>query len=113
LDRNSLANAKIMNAETPSQTLVVQLGLGNNDYNWAVSVFFVTFVLFEIPSNFLLTQFRPSMWISRIMVSWGICAGLLAAAQNMASLCAIRMLLGLMEAGYAPGMALLMTFWYK
>ncbi|KAJ3334567.1 hypothetical protein HDU93_007711, partial [Gonapodya sp. JEL0774] len=105
--------AAITNAETPDHTLSNQLGLVGSQFNWAVSVFFFGYILCEIPSNFMVTKYNPSLWIGRIMISWGIAAACMASVQNFAGLMVVRTLLGAMEGGYAPGTALYMAFWYK
>jgi MFS family permease len=61
-----------MNLETPESTMNYQLGLTGPQYNIAVSVFFIGYVLAELPSNLLLTRVKPSIQISRICVAWGI-----------------------------------------
>ncbi|KXS17358.1 MFS general substrate transporter [Gonapodya prolifera JEL478] len=113
IDRNNISAAVIMNAETPTHSLLVQLGLDGNKFNWALSGFFFGYVLLEIPSNLLITRFNPSRWIARIMTSWGILAACMGAVQNFAGLVVVRALVGCMEAGYSPGTALYLSFWYK
>ncbi|KXS15942.1 MFS general substrate transporter [Gonapodya prolifera JEL478] len=113
IDRGNISNAAIMNAETPTHTLSSQLGLVNNQFNWALSAFFFGYVAFEIPSNLMITRFNPSRWIARIMTTWGICAALMGATTNFAGLVAVRVAIGSMEAGYSPGTAFYLTFWYK
>ncbi|KXS21262.1 MFS general substrate transporter [Gonapodya prolifera JEL478] len=113
LDRGNLANAVIMNTEDQKSTMLFQLGASGDDYNWAVTVFFFGYVGFEIPSNLLMSKFTPRLWLSRICVTWGLCAALMAATFNPASLMACRFFLGLSEAGLAPGLVLLLRYWYK
>ncbi|KAJ3339690.1 hypothetical protein HDU93_007916 [Gonapodya sp. JEL0774] len=113
LDRGNLANANIMNAETPKDTMAAQLGLVGSDYNWAVTIFFFGYVIFEIPSNLLMSKFTPRIWLSRICITWGLCATLMSATFNASSLWACRFFLGLAEAGLAPGLVLLLRYWYK
>ncbi|KAJ3107318.1 hypothetical protein HDU97_004457, partial [Phlyctochytrium planicorne] len=83
------------------------------NYNWALSIFFVGYVLFEVPSNNLLKMVTPSVWIARIMITWGICATLLAFTFNFGSLMAARAFLGLFEAGFFPGILFYLSFWYR
>ncbi|KAI9003996.1 major facilitator superfamily domain-containing protein [Hyaloraphidium curvatum] len=113
IDRVNLGNAAIMNLETPESTLKYQLGLEGNQYNVAVSVFFIGYVLAELPSNLTLMKVRPSVHIARICVTWGICATLMAATFNFGSLVACRFFLGLFEGGLAPGIIFYLGFWYK
>ncbi|KXS21310.1 MFS general substrate transporter [Gonapodya prolifera JEL478] len=113
LDRNNLSNATIMNAETPERTLAGELGLVGSQFNWAVSVFYFGYILCEVPSNLMITKVSPSTWIARIMTTWGIAATCLGAVQNFAGLAAVRVIIGAMEGGFAPGTAFYMAFWYK
>jgi len=87
-----VGNAKIQN-------LVPDLGLTGNQYNIALLIFFIPYILFEVPSNLIIRKLRPSNWISLIMFVWGIatiCQGL---CHNFAGLVACRVIIGLAEAG--------------
>ncbi|KAL8790075.1 MAG: hypothetical protein Q9213_000777 [Squamulea squamosa] len=110
LDRINIGNARIEGLEK-------DLGMSGNDYNIAVQVFFVPYILLEVPSNIALRHVRPSIWLSMIMFFWGkyhriitICQGLVASFQG---LLACRFLLGLFESGLAPGALYLFTIYYK
>ncbi|KXS13978.1 MFS general substrate transporter [Gonapodya prolifera JEL478] len=113
IDRTNIGSAAIMNKETPGHSLEEELGMHGSDLNWATSAFFFGYVLFEIPSNMMITKTSPSVWISRIMTTWGIIAAVMGAVHNFAGLIAVRVLLGIMEAGFTPGAALYLTFWFK
>ena len=69
--------------------------------------------MFEIPSNLMLKRATPSRWIARIMVSWGIISVCMMFITNFAGLIVCRFLLGVMEAGFFPGIIFYLTFWYK
>lgn len=72
-----------------------------NEYNIALLIFFIPYILFEIPSNIFIRKLKPSNWLSLIMFIWGIatiCQGL---CHNFGGLLACRIIIGLMEAGYA------------
>lgn len=88
------------------------LGLVGNQFQIAVSILFVTYITFEVPSNLVLKKFTPSRWIAFITVSWGIIATLTGIVQSYAGLLACRVLLGALEAGLFPGMNLYLTFFY-
>ncbi|KAI1014965.1 hypothetical protein LB503_003989 [Fusarium chuoi] len=103
LDRVNLGNAKTLNNDSPEHNIVSQLNLTGQKYNIAVALFFVPYVLMEFPSNILLKYFSPSKWISRIMVSWGIVTICTAAVSTYGGLLAVRIMLGLAEAGFFPG----------
>lgn len=76
-------------------------------------VFFVSYTVFEVPSNYLLKKFRPSRWFAFLMLVWGAMTMLIAATQNYGGLVATRFLLGAFEAGLFPGIVYCLTFWYK
>lgn len=109
----NLGNARTLNNDTPESNIVNELDLTGNRYNIAVAVFFVPYVIFEAPSNFAMKYFSPSVWIGRIMISWGIVTICTAAVSNFAGLLAIRFFLGVAEAGFFPGCVLYFCFWYK
>merc|ERR1712000_30629 len=113
LDRVNLGNARTLNNDTPEDNIVTQLNLTGRRYNVAVALFFVPYVLMEFPSNILLKYFSPSKWISRIMVSWGIITVCTAAVTTYGGLLAVRIFLGLAEAGFFPGVMMYLCFWYK
>ena len=83
-----------------------------NQFQVAVSILFVTYVLFEVPSNLVLKKFTPSRWIAFITISWGIIATLTGLVSSYGGLIACRLLLGAVEAGLFPGMNVYLTFFY-
>lgn len=103
LDRVNLGNARTLNNDIPENNIVRELSLTGNRYNIAVAVFFVPYVLFEAPSNFAMKYFSPSVWIGRIMISWGIITICTAAVSSFGGLLAVRFFLGVAEAGFFPG----------
>ncbi len=88
------------------------LGLQGNQFQVAVSILFVTYVLFEVPSNLVLKKFTPSRWIAFITIAWGVIATTTGLATSYGSLLACRLLLGAGEAGLFPGMNMYLTFFY-
>lgn len=89
------------------------LGLSTTQYQTAVSLLFVTYILSELPSNLILKHYvRPSRWIASITTAWGIIATLTGITQNYAGLIVCRLFLGLVEGGLFPGMAIYLTFFY-
>jgi len=106
LDKTNIANAKI-------EGMLADLGMTGVQYNVAVSVFFITFVLAEVPSNMILHVFkRPSIYIGGIVTVWGIIMTLTGIVHNYGGLIAIRLFLGLFEAGFLPGAILIISKWY-
>lgn len=78
----------------------------------AGTFFFIGYFLFEVPSNVILTKVGARIWIARIMFTWGAISMAMAAVQGQYSFYTLRFLLGLAEAGFAPGMLLYLTFWF-
>jgi len=106
LDRANIGNAKI-------EGLVTDLKLDDIQYNIVLSLFFLPYILLEIPSNILLKRFkRPSVYLGILVTMWGIIMTLHGVVQNFGGLLAVRMLLGVFEAGFYPGAVYLCTFWY-
>ncbi|KAJ5022092.1 major facilitator superfamily domain-containing protein [Bipolaris maydis] len=106
LDRANIGNAKIEGLEKT-------LGMKGTDYNVALMVFFVPYVLFEIPSNMILAKFkRPSYYMGTLTLCWGTVMTVMGLVQNLAGLCATRFFLGLFEAGFFPGAIYLVGQWY-
>lgn len=88
------------------------LGLVGQQYQAAVSLVFVTYVLFETPSNMVLKKFTPRLWIALITTLWGVIATLTGLVNNFGQLVACRLLLGTVEAGLFPGLTIYLTFFY-
>lgn len=74
--------------------------------------FFIGYFLFEVPSNVILLRVGARIWICRIMLTWGAISMAMALVQGPYSFYVLRFLLGLAEAGFAPGMLLYLTFWF-
>ena len=75
-------------------------------------LFFVSYFIFEVPSNLALERVGARRWIARIMVSWGVVAAAMALIQGAHSFYALRLLLGAAEAGFFPGVMLYITYWF-
>ncbi|KAJ3098016.1 hypothetical protein HDU97_004376 [Phlyctochytrium planicorne] len=115
LDRVNIGNARTIgfSPKTGLGQLERDLGMSGNDFNNALSVFFITYCIFEPVSNIILSRTSPSVWISRIAVTWGICAACLGAVNNYPGILSVRLLLGLCEAGLVPGITYYCSFWYR
>jgi MFS family permease len=87
------------------------LGLSAAQFGFASGVFFIGYILLEVPSNLALHRFGARRWLARIMVTWGIVAVLFAFVQNFPQLVALRFLLGVAEAGFFPGAILFLSLW--
>ena len=88
------------------------LRLSPTVYGLGVGLFFLTYCVCEIPSNLMLHKFGASRWITRIMLSWGVCAVAMAFITGVKSFYVMRLLLGAAEAGFYPGVLFFLTCWY-
>jgi len=102
-------------------TMNKALGLTATMFGFGSGVFFLTYFIFEVPSNLFLDRFGARKWIARIMISWGILSGLMAAIPAIAratglgdetTFYVIRSLLGVAEAGFFPGIIFYLTLWF-
>ncbi|KAJ5088087.1 hypothetical protein N7456_011703 [Penicillium angulare] len=105
-DRTNIGNAKVAGMDQ-------DLGLSSDQYSLALVVFFISYIIFEIPSNLLLSRTRPSIFLPIIMVSWGVVTCLMSLVQTPGALYAVRVVVGLFESGFAPGVLLLLSSWYR
>ncbi|MGF6823842.1 MFS family permease [Microbacterium sp. ZKA21] len=87
------------------------LALSAAQFGFASGVFFIGYIILEVPSNIALHRFGARRWLARIMVSWGIVALLFTWVQNFEQLVVLRFLLGVAEAGFFPGAILFLSLW--
>ncbi|OBZ69116.1 hypothetical protein A0H81_10703 [Grifola frondosa] len=106
LDRVNISNATLFGLKD-------DLHLGGDEYNTALVVFFVPYVLFEIPSNAAIKRLRPHLWLSLCMFLFGIITVLQGLTQNFSGIVATRFFLGLVESGVVPACYYLISMWYK
>jgi MFS family permease len=93
-------------------TMNKDLGLTAYFYGWGAGIFFVSYVLFEVPSNWALVHVGARRWIARIMFSWGLASMLMASTRGPISFLVLRFLLGAAEAGFAPGIVYYIVSWF-
>ncbi|ESK89448.1 mfs nicotinic acid transporter tna1 [Moniliophthora roreri MCA 2997] len=105
LDRGNIGNARL-------QGLVTQLDLKGNEYNIALTMYFIPYCIFECPANLVLKKFRPRIWLPGITVLWGIIMTLMGLVKNYPQLVGTRVCLGVAEAGLFPGVVYYLTLWY-
>ncbi|KND87710.1 putative transporter [Tolypocladium ophioglossoides CBS 100239] len=105
LDRSNLAQARQGGLEK-------DLGMSGTDFNLATSIFFVGYILMQLPSNMLITRVRPSLYLATSVLLWGIMSTCNATAYNFAQLVVTRFILGFVEAPFFPGAVFLMSSWY-
>ena len=87
------------------------LGLSDAAYGLGGGLFFLGYCLFEIPSNLVLERVGARLWIARIMIVWGLVSMAMMFVVGQWSFYAMRVLLGIAEAGFFPGMVLYLTYW--
>ncbi len=88
------------------------LHLTETVYGLGGGIFFLGQLVFDLPSNLLLQKVGPRLWIARIMITWGIVATCMMFIRGAHSFYAMRLLLGISEAGFFPGMILYLTYWF-
>jgi ACS family tartrate transporter-like MFS transporter len=88
------------------------LGFSPSVFGFGAGIFFLGYIAFEIPSNLALQRFGARIWIARIMISWGLVACAMALVRSETSFYALRLLLGIAEAGFFPGIILYLTHWF-
>ena len=106
LDRVNIANANVFG-------LSKELDLVKTQYNNALVIFFVPYILLEIPSNIILKKLKPRVWLSICMFGFGLVTMLQGLVQNYSGLLATRFFLGVFETGMFPGAFYLIGMWYR
>jgi sugar phosphate permease len=103
LDRSNLSFAK--------EEFEVSFGISASAYALGAGLFFAGYAIFEIPSNIMLHKVGARWWLARIMVSWGIVSACFMFVNGPTSFYILRVLLGITEAGFFPGVILFLTYW--
>jgi sugar phosphate permease len=93
------------------QHLSADLGIGAAAYGLGAGLFFVSYAIFEVPSNILLQRFGAKVWLTRIMLTWGLAAVGMAFVRGETSFYVMRLVLGAAEAGFFPGVIYYFTQW--
>ncbi|GAA6008033.1 hypothetical protein JCM11491_006584 [Sporobolomyces phaffii] len=108
LDRSNIGNAKAAN-------MLVDIGLKHKPeaYNTALALFFLGYVLFEIPANIVLKKFNPKVWLPTLTIAFGTCATLQCLVRNEPGFYAARFFMGVAEAGLFPGIVFVLSMFYK
>jgi D-galactonate transporter len=105
LDRVNISYAKI--------AMQQEFGLTDAAYGLAAGIFFIGYVMFEVPSNLWLARVGVRRTLSRIMLLWGATSTAMLFVHDSTSFYVLRFFLGVFEAGFAPGMILYLTFWFS
>ena len=93
-------------------TMNEDLGLTSAAFGFGAGIFFLAYFLFEVPSNLFLERVGARKWIARIMFTWGLISGGMAFATGEVSFFSLRVLLGIAEAGFFPGIIFYLTLWF-
>ncbi|WP_413193830.1 MFS transporter [Pararobbsia alpina] len=104
IDRTNVALAKIH--------LAADLGISAAAYGLGAGIFFIGYALLEVPSNLAAHRFGPRRWIARIAVTWGVLSTAMMFVQGNMSFYALRVLLGIAEAGLFPALMYMVTLWF-
>lgn len=104
LDRVNVGFAKLQ--------MLSDLKFSETVYGLGAGIFFIGYVIFEIPSNMVLVRVGPRIWISRIMITWGIISALMAYVSTPTMFYVLRFLLGAAEAGFIPAILYYLTIWF-
>lgn len=106
MDRTNVGNAYAAGMKE-------DLGMDSSQYSIALVVFFAFYVAFEIPASYILIKIGPKLFIPTIMLLWGVISCCFSAVHTNGQVVALRCLVGLFEAGFAPGILLILSSWYK
>ncbi|MCG7607896.1 MULTISPECIES: MFS transporter [Mycobacterium] len=105
---NQLNRANIGYAQ---EYLEADVGIGAAAYGFGAGVFFVAYALFELPSNILMEKFGARIWLTRIMISWGLVSAAMMFVRSAEMFYVLRFLLGMAEAGFFPAVIYYMAKW--
>jgi len=106
IDRANIGNARLAGLEA-------DLGLAGYDYNLLLTMFYISYIIFEIPSNVCCKYFGPGKWIPFISFGFGLLSMCTAFVHTFGQAAAVRFLLGVFEAGMLPGIAYYLSRWYR
>ena len=104
IDRVNVGFAKLQ--------MMGDLKFSDSVYGFGAGIFFLGYILFEVPSNLILHRVGARAWICRVLITWGIVSACTALIRNPQEFYAVRFLLGIAEAGFFPGMILYLTYWF-
>ena len=91
-----------LNVGFAALTMNKDVGLGPAQFGFGAGLFFLAYVIFEVPSNLFMQRYGPRRWIARVVITWGICSTATALVYSRNSFYLVRILLGLAEAGFFP-----------
>ncbi|CAG8071484.1 unnamed protein product [Penicillium salamii] len=109
LDRSNVGNARL---EGMTDDINMSY-IAGNQYLTGLTLYFIGYVLFEIPCNIVLKKTTPRIWLPTLTLVWGIVATLLGIVQNYSGYLSSRFFLGVAESGLFPGVVFYLSMWYK
>jgi ACS family tartrate transporter-like MFS transporter len=101
-----------INVSFAGLTMQGDLHMSATAFGFAAGTFYWGYFIFEVPSNVVLEKVGARLWIARIMITWGLFAGIMAMVTGSTSFATVRFLLGAAEAGFFPGIVLYFTYWF-
>jgi len=107
-----LAYIDRINVSFAGLTMRDDLNMSAAAFGFALGTFYWGYFIFEVPSNLIMEKVGARLWIARIMITWGILAGITATFTGSTSFGIVRFLLGVAEAGFFPGILLYFTYWF-
>jgi len=107
-----LAYIDRINVSFAGLTMRDDLNMSAAAFGFALGTFYWGYFIFEVPSNLIMEKVGARLWIARIMITWGILAGVTATVTGSTSFGIVRFLLGVAEAGFFPGILLYFTYWF-
>jgi ACS family tartrate transporter-like MFS transporter len=107
-----LAYIDKINVGFAALTMRTDLGMSATAFGFATGLFFWTYAFLEVPSNMIMSRVGPRIWLSRIMITWGIISACTFLVKDSIDYSIVRILLGAAEAGFFPGILFYFTFWF-
>src|SRR5271155_1994523 len=107
-----LAYIDRINVSFAGLTMRDDLNMSAAAFGFALGTFYWGYFIFEVPSNLIMEKVGARLWIARIMITWGILAGITDTVTGSTSFGVVRFLLGVAEAGFFPGILLYFTYWF-
>ena len=104
LDRSNIGFAK--------EAFQLSTGISEAAFALGAGIFFIGYAVFEVPSNILMHKFGARLWLSRIMITWGLVSAGFALVTNEFQFLVLRVLLGIAEAGFMPAIVYYFTLWF-
>ncbi|AFJ47842.1 MFS transporter [Shimwellia blattae] len=107
-----MANLDKTNISIAALQMNADLGLTASMYGFGVGIFYLSYIIFEIPSNIFMVRVGPRIWLMRIMLTWGIISAGMSLVQTPTQLYIMRFLLGMAEAGFTPCVIWYLSVWF-